>query len=103
MSKSSRSSRTSTAQWKKTRARELRRAQRAGVTKCRYCGCIMDYFRSLQPNSAEVDHINGHANVGDDGMYQVICRRCNQSKGAKSAPGAKVRFQNQPLTVSRRW
>jgi 5-methylcytosine-specific restriction endonuclease McrA len=48
------------------------------------CGVELDYERGKQPNSAEPDHIlpvhYGGRNEIENG--RVICRRCNQSRGA---------------------
>lgn len=95
--------RTGTATWKKIRARELRAARRAGITHCRYCKVPLNYDVSLKPNSAEVDHVVAHSVSGDNGVYQVICRRCNQSKGARHAPSRKIIYQQMPLQTSRKW
>lgn len=97
-------SRTGTTDWKRRRERAIRRARRNDVTTCRYCGVTLDYEVSKQPNSAEVDHVTPHAHTGtNDGELQVICRRCNQSKGARVAPKAATVLAAKPLKVSGRW
>lgn len=96
-------SRTSTTHWKKTRQKELRKAQRLGITHCKYCNNKLNYHQSQTPTSAEVDHINGYTNTGNDGHYQVICRRCNQSKGNRKTPKTTTLQTHKPLTTSRNW
>lgn len=85
-------SRTGTAQYKHWRRRVLAEARDSGLTHCPSCGVLLNYAKGLEPNSAEADHIVawrwGGRNTSRNG--QVLCRRCNQSKGdgkrARSAP-----------------
>ena len=97
-------SRTGTADWKKRRTRALRHAQRIGIETCKYCAIALDYSQGLMPNSAEVDHVESYSRTGrNDGELQVICRRCNQSKGNKPAPKANTVMAHKPLKTSRNW
>ena len=92
-------SRTGTTTWLNLRRKTLWTAQRTGITNCRYCGTELDYRQSLQPNSAEPDHIIPHANGGTDTAdnLQVICRTCNIKKSNR---GIKPRTE---LRTSRSW
>lgn len=92
---------TSTATWRKTRAKVIANALNEEQYTCPYCGIHMDYEYSHRPNSAEVDHIDAYSKHGDTGRYQVICKRCNQSKGNRAAPKAHIIASNKPLKVSR--
>ncbi|WP_429952174.1 HNH endonuclease [Leucobacter allii] len=91
-------SRTGTAKYKAWRKATLHRAQQQGITHCpcnancshhrgRRCNIWLDYLISRRPNSAEPDHIVAHAQGGretrDNGT--VLCRRCNQAVGDKTA------------------
>lgn len=98
-------SRTGTSQWKKVRKRALYLAQQQGIDKCPYCDVELDYTRGLQPNSAEPDHVIAHANGGQDRIenLKVCCRKCNQSKGDRSAPKTSTILAAKPLKTSRRW
>jgi 5-methylcytosine-specific restriction endonuclease McrA len=98
-------SRTGTSTWKKIRKRALHLAQAQGQTHCPYCRTLLDYVTSLTPSSAEVDHITAHARGGQDRLdsVQVICRRCNQSKGSKPAPKTVTVLTTKPLRTSRQW
>lgn len=84
-------SRTGTAVWKNLRLRVLRREQSNGLANCPICGVQLDYEVGRKPNSAEVDHIVSYAVVQRDTIdnLRVICRRCNQSLGAKQAVNPK--------------
>lgn len=98
-------SRTGTSTWKKIRKRALHLAQAQGLTICPYCKVPLNYLISLTPSSAEVDHITAHARGGQDRLdaVQVVCRRCNQSKGDKPAPKTVTVRAAKPLRTSRRW
>jgi 5-methylcytosine-specific restriction protein A len=100
-------SRTGTSVWKKVRKRALHLAQAQGLTHCPYCKVWLNYTVSLTPSSAEVDHITAHARGGQDRLdsVQVICRRCNQSKGDKPAPRSATTSApvTGPLKTSRQW
>ena len=87
--------RTATTKWKNLRLKVLQRAQRNGVTSCPECGVTLDYKRSLQRNSAEVDHIKPVAQGGTDTItnLRVCCRRCNQSLGAKKPKAPKTKTE----------
>lgn len=77
-------SRTGTGKWRRLRAEAIRRAHANGQTRCPHCRTHLDYDTPQRPNSAEVDHITPHARGGTDTIdnVHVICRLCNQSKGA---------------------
>lgn len=77
--------RTGTARWQKIRARVLRSAIANGVSNCPLCGVLLNYEAGKTPRSPEVDHIIPWAVSQDDNPsnLRVICRRCNQSLGAK--------------------
>jgi hypothetical protein len=68
-----------TARWKKTRLAVL---ARDGYV-CSYCNAHLD------DTNATVDHIQSRVSGGDifnlDNLV-AACRRCNQSKGARSKP-----------------
>ena len=53
----------------------------------------------------EVDHIVPHAQGGTDAVdnLTILCRRCNQSKGPRSAPKISTILAAKPLKTSRRW
>ena len=101
-------SRTGTSTWKKVRKRALHLAQARGVTHCPYCKVLLDYQTGRTPSSAEVDHITAHSKGGQDRLdaVQVICRKCNQSKGDRAAPRiitATPPLTFKPLRTSREW
>lgn len=101
-------SRTGTSTWKKVRKRALHLAQAQGLTHCPYCKVPLNYAVSLTPSSAEVDHITAHAKGGQDRLdaVQVICRKCNQSKGDRTAPRIVTTVPAvalKPLRTSREW
>lgn len=90
------SSRTGLTPHLRFRKAVLGRDRRAGVTQCPLCDVTLDYDISRQPNSAEPDHIVPIARAEQLGWTvaqinnpkngRAICRRCNQSIGAKSDP-----------------
>lgn len=96
-------SRTGTATWKRVRAQALNLAKRAGITHCRHCNVELDYTQGLTPSSAEPDHLIPYSMGGKDRIenLEVICRKCNQSKGHRAAPKAKP--APLPLKTSRQW
>ncbi|MGO2634646.1 MAG: HNH endonuclease domain-containing protein [Galactobacter sp.] len=97
-------SRTGTNEWKKLRARELRKAQRLGQVHCPWCGVTLDYQQGRTPSSAELDHVEPYsATQSNLGKTRVICRRCNQSKGNRSRPKIATIQAARPLKTSRRW
>lgn len=99
--------RTATTKWKALRLKVIRRAKRDGVTHCLECGVALDYGISGLRNSAEVDHIVSYAQGGKDLMSncRVICRRCNQSLGAKvtKQPKSKRSVVTEQLQTSQEW
>lgn len=96
------SSRTGLTPHLNFRKRVLTRDRKAGITHCPECGVHMDYDTSRLPHSAEPDHIipiaYGGTNHPDNG--RTICRRCNQSLGAKRNPDGRT---HQPLRPSTGW
>jgi len=80
-------SRTGTARWKHLRRQALRDAQHRGQTHCLLCPALLDYEVGRIPNSAEADHILPHSRGGQDTLdnIRIICRHCNQSRGARTA------------------
>ncbi|RLP70879.1 HNH endonuclease [Mycetocola reblochoni] len=78
-------SRTGTTRWKNITTR--RRHTDRHLTTCPECNTTLNWEQGQQPNSAEVDHIIPHAQGGQDtyGNTRIICRRCNQSLGAKQS------------------
>ena len=68
-----------TGRWKKTRLSVLARDNYV----CTYCGTHLD------DTNATVDHIQSRVSGGDLFNLENLtsaCRRCNQSKGARSKP-----------------
>lgn len=105
------SSRTGTAKWLRLAARAKAQALDAGVYTCPVCGVALDYTRSRQPNSPEVDHIVPYAEGGKDTLenVRVICRLCNQRLGGKLGatrsrkPRATDRVTSRIFRTSARW
>lgn len=79
-------SRTGLATHLQFRKRVLARDEAAGITHCPECNVLMDYKVSRKPNSAEPDHIIPHAYGGTNSVSngRTICRKCNQSRGART-------------------
>ncbi|MDR2256995.1 MAG: HNH endonuclease [Arthrobacter sp.] len=98
-------SRTGTSQWKKARSQAINRALRLEQHTCPFCNTELNYQQGRQPNSPEVDHIVPHSKGGtnDPSNLRIICRRCNQSRGNRTAPKTKARPSPTPLRVSRKW
>lgn len=89
-------SRTGTSKWKHIAAQAKQQAQTTGITHCPHCHTILDYTHGRTPASAEADHIIPHALGGKDTLdnVQIICRRCNQSKGAgRTSKTSQRRFR----------
>ncbi len=84
------------------RRRVLTRDRKAGVTHCPECNVQLDYDNSRQPHSAEPDHITpiAYGGTNDPSNGRTICRRCNQSLGAKRDPQTRTR---EPLRPSNGW
>ncbi|WP_431603527.1 HNH endonuclease [Bowdeniella massiliensis] len=99
------SSRTGTSTWIKVSKQALRLARTQGLIRCPICGVELNWSQSRTPSSPEADHLVPYALGGSDTLdnLQVICRRCNQSKGARSAPKPRVVQDHAPLVTSRRW
>lgn len=103
-------SRTGTARHKRMRAKVLRAAHDSGLTTCPACGVWLDWDHTRQPNSPEPDEIVPFAVRGETSLdpehWQVLCRRCNQSKGGKHGRALQTARRPQPLTepvTSRDW
>lgn len=96
-------SRTGTATWKRARAQALAKAKRMGVTHCRHCRVALTYDTGLQPNSAVPDHVVPWSMGGRDHVdnLEVICRKCNESKGNRAVPKAENKVV--PIKTSRKW
>ena len=84
-------SRTGTGKYRQWRKRVLHKAQAEGITHCPHCHVLLDYKRGRLPNSAEPDHILPHRWGGKETLDngRVLCRRCNQSRGAGAVPRTK--------------
>ncbi|WP_370037133.1 HNH endonuclease [Brevibacterium epidermidis] len=93
-------SRTGTGKWKRVRAEAIKRARDNGLTRCPSCRTPLDYEWSKRPNSAEADHITPHARGGTDTLdnVQVICRLCNQTKGAGKKRKRRTGKRVEPVT-----
>lgn len=78
-------SRTGTTAHLNFRRRVLTRDRNAGITNCPICGVTLDYKISRKPDSAEPDHIipTKWGGTNDPSNGRTICRRCNQSRGAR--------------------
>lgn len=98
-------SRTGTSTWLAVAKAAKRQARENGQELCPYCQTYLNYDVGRQPNSAEADHIVPHSKGGADRMSNVIviCRRCNQSKGNRTAPKRRVILAAKPLKTSRQW
>lgn len=97
-------SRTGTGEWIRRRNKTLRQAQADGLTHCPECKVELNYIKGKTPSSAEADHIVSWSAGGDNSLdnLRVICRRCNQSLGAKknmTSKPAKERFENIDFTI----
>lgn len=93
--------RTATGKWKRLRREVIAEAQDNGVTHCPICRTWLDYERSLQWNSPEVDHILPASQGGPDtkANAQVLCQTCNRRKGdgtrIKRKPAARVETETR--------
>jgi 5-methylcytosine-specific restriction endonuclease McrA len=80
-------SRTGTATHKRMRKLVLAQAIEQGLLNCPECGVALDFNVSRRPNSPEADEVTPYAVTGrtstDLKDWQILCRRCNQSKGGK--------------------
>ena len=95
-------SRTGTAAWKRLRKHALKEAKANGRTHCPYCRVELDYTVGTNPNSAVPDHVIPYETLGhNNGPLDVICKRCNESKGKRAAP--KTRQVNSQPFISPRW
>lgn len=89
-------SRTGTGKWKRLRREVIAEAQDTGLTHCPMCRTWLDYERSLQWNSPEVDHKIAASQGGPDtkANTQILCMTCNRRKGdgtrIKRKPAARV-------------
>ena len=93
-------SRTGTGKWKRVRKQAINNAIANEQFNCLECGTHMDYDHSLQPNSAEVDHIVPYALGGKDTIEntRVICRYCNQTRFAREKRNQKHAGRLEPET-----
>lgn len=97
--------RTATTAWKRIRDHTKRQARASGLTQCPTCHNTLNWDTGKQPNSAEVDHIVPHSRGGTDtpDNLRILCRRCNQSRGNRTAPKLATVMKARPLKTSRRW
>jgi 5-methylcytosine-specific restriction protein A len=93
------SSRTGLTPHLKFRRAVLRRDEANGITHCPTCGTQLDYKISRKPNSAEPDHIipTSLGGTNDPTNGRTICRRCNQSRGNKTAPTNTRQVKPSPI------
>ena len=84
-------SRTGTGKWKRVRKQAIDKAIANEQFNCLDCGIHLDYEHSMQPNSAEVDHVLAYALGGQDTLdnTRVICRYCNQTRFHRERSGQK--------------
>lgn len=94
------SSRTGSGKWRRLRKEVIEEAIRKEQFNCPLCGIGLDYEYSLQPNSAEVDHILEHSLGGQDVKenVRVICRYCNQTRFHKERRNRKPAGRIEPET-----
>jgi hypothetical protein len=87
--------RSATTVHKRMRRQLLARAQLDGITHCPRCRIELDYDNGQAPNGAQADEIIPFALTGITSAnledWQVLCARCNQSKGASVAPRPSAR------------
>ena len=99
--------RSSTATHKRMRDKTRRAAQDAGQASCPLCGRWLDWTRAGQPNSAEADEITPYALTGqtstDPANWRIICRHCNQRRGATLGNQRRQRPDKHILTTSTPW
>ena len=93
-------SRTGTGKWKRVRKQAIDKAIANEQFNCLDCGIHLDYEHSIQPNSAEVDHIVPHALGGQDTLEntRVICRYCNQTRFHREKANRKPAGRVEPET-----
>ena len=93
-------SRTGTGKWKRLRKQVIEEAIQREQFNCLDCGTHMDYERSGQPDSAEVDHIVPYALGGKDvkDNCRVICRHCNQTRFHRERASRKPAGRIEPDT-----
>lgn len=94
------SSRTGSGKWRRLRKEVIEEAIQKEQFNCPLCGIGLDYEYSLQPNSAEVDHILEHSLGGQDVKenVRVICRYCNQTRFHKERRNRKPAGRIEPET-----
>lgn len=94
------SSRTGSGKWRRLRKEVIEEAIQKEQFNCPLCGIGLDYEYSLQPNSAEVDHILEHSLGGQDVKenVRVICRYCNQTRFHKERGNRKPAGRIEPET-----
>jgi len=98
-------SRTGTATWKRVRLQALKDALNQGLMRCPRCRVGLDWTRSLQPNSPEVDHIKPHTQGGADTLdnVRIICRKCNQELGGRLTKRLRPVIETTELESSPIW
>ncbi|WP_417373000.1 HNH endonuclease [Glutamicibacter protophormiae] len=98
-------SRTGTAEWKKTVQLALHQAKAQGQRHCPYCQIGLNYTDRRAFNGAQVDHIVPHSKGGTNELANLVicCRTCNISKGNRPAPKSKTIMAKTPLKTSRTW
>ena len=97
--------------------RKLRARLRHMVSHCPMCGVALDWEHPYQDNSAELDEIwplsktppelRARAAV-DPSNVQVLCRRCNKLKGARTPQQLAIMQRpsaepDAPIKTSRKW
>lgn len=86
------SGRTSSSQWRATRARVIR----AQPYVCYWCGCRLDpAAKRGEPGAIEIDHIDpvriAPGREYDMSNLVLSCRPCNRTKGARTATASVMR------------
>jgi len=98
-------SRTGTASHRKWREHALTEAKNNGQTHCPLCGTRLNYTTTRQPNSAEPDHITPYAHGGTNtpDNARIICRQCNQRRGAHTTRHHTDTLQPSTTTTLLAW
>ena len=100
-------SRSGTATHKRMRAKILAHAIENGILNCPTCGVELDFNVSRRPNSPEADEITPYVVRGYTSTnledWQVLCRQCNQRKGARLGNARKRVVAAKRMRVSPVW